>query len=313
VTVQDCASMAAGACELTAGVSSATVSVTAPGTAATTGTLTWTLSSILQPGSVPIAMSPLPNISNQLSGVAFVPVPVAPNLAPWRLTALVGAAVGATDNIQLDAPSVTVTVEQCADQTVSACALQASVGSAAVDVSMPGDAEVTGTINSSVGGIRQPGDFPISMKRDPQTAKRLKGVAFVPVPAAATPAAPKSTAWLLTAQVASASASAASINLTAPDVTAKIPACKNDSCTAASSVQLNISVPLEMAAKQATVSATVDQTASPLLTVDLTSVDVANDTLSGTTTLIAPKSGSTWTINVNVGGYNAQSLVLTVP
>jgi hypothetical protein len=111
VVVQECAGMKS--CVLAAGVGFATVQVTVPGSAATSGAITSTLGGVAQPTSVPLMLAPAPSQSNTMVGTATVPVPAARAAQVWVLTTTVGGRAGPAAAITLGAPTITATLSAC--------------------------------------------------------------------------------------------------------------------------------------------------------------------------------------------------------
>jgi hypothetical protein len=308
VSVQECATDGAP-CAFVAGVGGATVAVTAPGTVATTGTITWTLNGILQPGSVPVALTPAPNVVNTVTGVAFAPVPLVPQNTPWVVSAQVGAASGMGPGATIGAPAVTIAVAQCA-MDGGICTLVADVGTVAVSVSVPGLVPTMGTVTSSLNGVPQPGSSLVSLVRSPNANDLLSGVVYIPVPAAADGAS-----WTLAAQVGTSEVDTPNMTLRAPVISAALAGCAAGTCTvtAGATVPFTVTVPLGMAAQQAVVTATVDSAATAPVTVNLTTTEISAGTMTGTVGLVAPaKSGAAWIIDTNVGGYNAPTVIAKV-
>jgi hypothetical protein len=316
VSVPQCVADAAACDAIVAGVGSVSVVVSAPGTASSTGTITWTLNGIPQAGSTPLNLAPDPNTVNTITGVAFVPVPGATSATQWALTAQVGLGSGNAPNITLVAPVVRAAVEDCPD--AGNCTLTADVGLVAVLVSAPGIASaampVSGTVTTTIDGVPQQSAFPVTLAAAPNQTNVMAGIAYVPVPAATDGAI-----WGLGAQVGTVFATVPStIVLRAPTVVPTLQGCAAPPtpCSVAegSAVSFTVQVPIGMSAQQVTISTMVGNAVDiGSLVVNLSMTDIDGKTISGTATLTAPtQSGATWLINANVGGYNAPTVRATI-
>lgn len=204
----------------------------------------------------------------------------------------------------LEPPPITISVAQC--PTDSACELLGGTGSAQVNLSIPGTTSQSVTLSSAINGVENSPDLTVN------ATELGDGVVTANVPVEV-PFARDGASWLLTAHLGSGNYPAPPIRLKAPTIESSIGCASPCAVKAGSSIGLTVKAPGEIQATQATVRTYVDGVpalAGVLLNLD--GKDVNADQAFGTQLLTAPASGSIWQIDVNVGGYPAQTILANI-
>lgn len=203
-------------------------------------------------------------------------------------------------------PPIGITSQDCPS---GSCSLRGGVGNATFALSTSATVVQDATVTWSINGVRQSDSLPF--KLNPVGDGRAVGVAFVPVPFAV----PGST-WNVVATLGGSTASAPPIELTAPSITSSLTGCGDGgTCTlkGGQDVVLSVTAPNRIRVKQGVVSTFVNgASGTGGVAVDLALEDLTKQTLTGSLPLKAPPTGGTWLINASVGGYPAQSIVVTV-
>jgi hypothetical protein len=248
-----------------------------------------------------ITVSPLQRAGHHIFFVATMHAPSTPSNNVLVRTSL-GVGAPLTFTFATTTPPITVDVVECS--TPGTCDVVGAVDTVNMRVSVPGDVPQTIALHSTVGGVLQ--SDPVS----PMTTKLVGGHTEVtfPIPV---PPAPDGTAWSLDAQLADTHESSPAMTIRQPTITATLTA--SGTIATGSTVGLTVSAPQNIRPQQASYSTFLD--ASPIAlgsTLPLVDPGPSNKTISGSTSLTAPAKAGTWTINVSVAGYKAQSLSLNV-
>ncbi|WP_437672431.1 hypothetical protein [Sorangium sp. So ce131] len=211
------------------------------------------------------------------------------------------------ESFKLKPPVVDVNVAQCPADGL--CEMLGGVGSAQVELRVPGSVTQSVALTSSVDGIEEPAEHVVDTKR------REPGVT-VGVAELRVPVAEDAATWTLTARLGAGVYAARPITLRAPPIRASIGCTSPCEVKAGSTVGLTVTAPLSIHATQAVVRTAVDGVPGIVgATLDLNQRDVGARTLSGVQTLTVPTpkgDGAAWQIDVNVAGYAAQSILATI-
>jgi hypothetical protein len=227
------------------------------------------------------------------------------------LKAVVGGTATAMATVSLAPPAITVTVDECAAQKSPACQLEAAVGFATVEVTLPGNAATTGVLTSTVNGAAQGTSIPLSLAPAPTTGvPSIAGRALVPVPA--TPPGE----WILQVQVGTSVGKSDAISLKAPPIVLSLSGCDgNAPCTArvGSVVSATVTAPAQIGQAQATVRVHIGNVASPPVFLTLDETDLAAGTITGELSLTVPSQpGAQMQIDATVAGFRSNSVVATI-
>jgi hypothetical protein len=245
-----------------------------------------------------------------VSGRTSVAVPLGPDGARWVLTARAGTSQMSTPEMTLRAPAPRLAIQQC--DGGAPCRLVSGVGSAIVDVSVPGEVAADVTVLSTVDGVLSPSAQMVRAERSaftPDGGRQLVTTIFLPVPEARAGAD-----WVLTARSRGFESSAPPIVLDAPTLDVKT-SC--NPCTAGSMTAVTVSAPAQIRTLRATVSSLLDSVPRSDFFIDLDTIDSTAGRISGRLVLpvpaLQPDAGTvTWQLDARLGNVRSPSFFTTV-
>jgi hypothetical protein len=217
------------------------------------------------------------------------------------VAAVPGAAL-VTDRLVIRPTAISLAIAECPD---SPCEQQAAVGAVHLTVSIPGEVPQSITVRNVIDGI--------VTDDNAQTVTTVIGsgtttrTIAMPVPAAA-----EGATWQLEVQLGAVPTRSDPITIRRPAIDTSL-SC-GASCTIAPGTQVGLTIvaPRDIRPHQAMVFTAIDGV--PIVTgsaLDLTD-DNATGTARGVTTLVAPSTTGTWTVDVSIAGYRANTLIATV-
>ena len=205
------------------------------------------------------------------------------------------------DTFAIVSPPVSLAITDCG--TSGPCVLVGAVGSAHVQVAVPGTVPQTVTLVAALNGVPLPAPSPPVITAP--SGDHTEITTAIPVPAA-----PGGSLWVITAELGPSMSTSGAIMIGAPVIDSALSCAPTCSIAAGDPVGLAIAAPGEIRPLQALVSTTLDGVPQLVnATVDL--VTMADGNAHGSLALVAPQAG-TWAIDVSIAGYPAPTLVETV-
>jgi len=187
-----------------------------------------------------------------------------------------------------------------------ACTLTAGVGVATAQVTVPGTVPQTINFRTYVNNVPQ------DQQSAPVTTM-LDGDHTSAIVSFPTPDTGANSAWRIDAILGATTAPSPVIALTPPSITASLGCATPCTLAQGSVVNLTVTAPEGIHQTQAVTTARLDSVPTLAeLDITLSDVDHTAHAISGQLQLQAPDQPGTWTLDVSVDGYQAQTVVATI-
>ncbi|HEY4238348.1 MAG TPA: hypothetical protein VGM88_00955 [Kofleriaceae bacterium] len=252
---------------------------------------------------VPIGPLPGPDHRAFFFGDFTAPTTPTTNLA-LTVTVAPGYAEVVPTTFTVSPAMPAITIAEC--PATGTCTLIAGVGVATAQVTVPGTVPQTINFRTYVNNVPQD-----QQSAPVQTA--LDGDKTSAIVSFPTPDSGANSAWRIDAILGASTAPSPVIHLTQPTITASLGCATPCTLAAGSVVNLTVTAPEGIHQTQAVTTARLDGVPTlSELDIDLSDVDHTAHTISGALQLQAPDSPGTWTLDVSVDGYRAQTVVATI-
>jgi hypothetical protein len=255
--------------------------------------------------STPVTMSSPFRVSGHIYFLAtFHPPALLSDDMRLVITATPGAGVLVDKPFQIIAPAIAVGLVEC--PTGSGCEQAGAVGNVHTSVTIIGDVPQMVAFHNLIDGV------PVADSVSPAMTAAASGTTTVTVPVPV-PVAAEGSSWVIDVQIGATHAQAPHVTIRRPPLVATL-SCQAP-CTVApnTSIGLFVSAPKDIAVRTATLNTAIN--GIPVLSgssLPLGSVDNDTGLVSGSTTLPAPPTTGTWSIDVSVDGYHLVPLLVTV-
>lgn len=257
------------------------------------------------PSDVPIVLSDERRIGGRAYFIATFRAPKASSL-DVQLTVGVNPGFQTTVPLVFSVvpPPVSLALLDC--QPGIQCQLVGAVGSAHIQIYVPGDVPQTVLVHATLDGVDLPDPVP------PVVTEVVQG-GTVHTTATPVPAAHDGAIWAITAQLGTGVPVVQTVTIRAPTIVATLTSCPAP-CTIArgTAVGLTITTPSGIRPLQAIVGTALNSVPQ-LVDAPVTLLQNADGTATGSIALTAPAQPGTWQIDVSVAGYRADAIVATVP